>query len=207
MGQPTSPAPPEVISTKGLVLRRPRLSDANDIFDNYAADPEVTRYVTWRPYTDRSEVAPFLQSRLARWDSGEEFSWAITRAEEDRVIGMIGCRVREHAADIGYVMSRNYWNRGYITEAAKAVVDWAGNLEFIYRVWAVCDVENRLPRASSKKWGCNGRELFGAISFIRTCRPSRGTALYIPRFVENLSIPFEADKNKCLSSGLVSVHD
>ena len=140
--RPTFPAPPEVISTKGLVLRRPRISDADDIFANYASDPEVTRFVVWLPYKDRSEVAPFLQSRLARWDSGEEFSWAITRAEEDRVIGMIGCRVHEHAADIGYVMSRHYWNRGYITEAAKAVVDWAGNLEFIYRVWAVCDVEN-----------------------------------------------------------------
>ena len=64
-------SPPERIETKRLVLRRPRMADADDIFDNYAADTEVTRYVTWRPYKDRSEVAPFLQSRLARWDSGE----------------------------------------------------------------------------------------------------------------------------------------
>ncbi len=153
MGQPTPPAPPEVISTKRLVLRRPRLSDADDIFDNYAADPEVTRYLIFPPYIDRSEVAPFLRSRLARWDSGEEFSWAITRAEEDRVIGMIDCRVREHAADIGYVLSRHYWNRGYITEAAKAVVDWAGNREFIYRVWAVCDVENQASARVLEKVG------------------------------------------------------
>ena len=67
-GQPILPAPPEAISTKGLVLRRPRISDADDIFDNYASDPEVTRFVVWRPYKDRSEVARFLQSRLARWD-------------------------------------------------------------------------------------------------------------------------------------------
>jgi ribosomal-protein-alanine N-acetyltransferase len=133
------PEPPDVIKTGQLMLRRP---DADDIFDSYAADPEVTRYVTWRPYKDRSEVAPFLRSRLDRWDSGEEFSWVITRPEEDPVIGMIGCRAREHAADIGYVMSRNCWNRGYTTEAANAVVDWASNLEFVYRVWAVCDVEN-----------------------------------------------------------------
>ena len=84
MGQPTPPAPPEVISTKRLVLRRPRLSDAADIFDNYAADPEVTRYVIWPPYIDRNEVAPFLQSQLARWDSGEEFSWG---SEELKQIG------------------------------------------------------------------------------------------------------------------------
>ena len=142
MRQPPLIEPPEEIATKRLVLRRPRMSDADDIFDNYAADPEVTRYVTWQPYTDRSEVAPFLQSRLARWDSGEEYSWVISRSQDDRVIGMIGCRVREHAADIGYVLSRDYWNRGYTTEAAKPVVDWASNLEFVYRVWAVCDLEN-----------------------------------------------------------------
>jgi len=135
------------------MLRRPRLSDADEIFDSYAADPEVTRYVTWRPYNDRSEVAQFLHSRLARWDSGEEFSWAITRPQEDRVIGMIACRVREHAADIGYVMSRNYWNRGYTTEAANAVVDWASNLEFVYRVWAVCDVENKASSRVLEKIG------------------------------------------------------
>jgi RimJ/RimL family protein N-acetyltransferase len=144
-------SPPEVIATKRLVLRRPRMFDANDIFDSYASDAEVTRFVSWRPYKDKSEVAPFLQLRLARWDSGEEYSWAITRSQEDRVIGMIACRVRDHAADIGYVLSRNYWNRGYITEAAKAIVDWARNLEFIYRVWAVAMSKIKLPRAFWKK--------------------------------------------------------
>jgi RimJ/RimL family protein N-acetyltransferase len=134
--------PPEMFATRRLVLRGPRLSDADDIFDNYAADLEVTHYLTWRPYKEKTEIAPFLQSRLDRWNSGEEFSWAITRTEEDRVIGMIACRVRGHAADIGYVLSRDYWGRGYTTDAASAIVDWAINLETVYCVWAVCDVEN-----------------------------------------------------------------
>ena len=151
--QTTLPTPPEVIATERLVLRRPRLSDADDIFDNYAADPEVTRYVTWPPYTVRSEVAPFLQSRLARWDSGEEFSWVITRPREGRVIGMIACRVCDHAVDIGYVLSRHFWNRGYVTEAASAIVDWAINLESVYRVWAVCDVENKASARVLEKIG------------------------------------------------------
>ncbi len=145
--------PPERFETARLVLRRPRLSDADDIFDNYAADPEVTRYVTWRPYTDRSEVPPFLRARIARWDSGEEFSWAITLRGEDRVIGMIGCRIHEIAADIGYAPSRNHWNRGYATEAVKAVVGWAGSLDNIFRVWAVCDVANKASARVLKKAG------------------------------------------------------
>lgn len=153
MGQTSAIEPPEVIATSRLVLRRPRMSDADDIFDNYASDPEVTRYVTWRPYKDRSEVAPFLQSRLARWDSGEEYSWVLTLPSEDRVIGMIGCRVREHAADVGYVLGRKYWGHGYVTEAAKAIVDWASALESIYRVWAVCDVENKASARVLEKVG------------------------------------------------------
>ena len=108
MEPPRSIAPPEVFETERLILRRPRMSDADDFFDNYAADPEVTRYVTWRPYKDRTEVAPFLQSRLrALGFRRRVFVGDQTRAEDDRAIGMVACRVREHATDIGYVMSRN----------------------------------------------------------------------------------------------------
>jgi ribosomal-protein-alanine N-acetyltransferase len=153
MAQTPLITPPKKFETIRLALRRPRLSDADDIFDHYASDPEVTRYVTWRPYKNRSEVAPFVQSRIARWDSGEEYSWVITRSHEDRVIGMIGCRVREHAADIGYVIGRDYWGHGYVTEAAIAILDWAIHIESIYRVWAVCDIENKASSRVLEKVG------------------------------------------------------
>jgi len=69
--------------------------DANDIFDSYASDAEVTRFVSWRPYKDKSEVAPFLQLRLARWDSARIFmgDHEITKdaLSDDRL------RVRDHA--------------------------------------------------------------------------------------------------------------
>lgn len=153
MEQTRSIAPPVVFETKRLKLRRPRMSDADDIFNNYASDPEVTRYVTWPPYNDRIEVAPFLRSQLSRWDSGEEYSWVLTLSAEDRAIGMIGCRAPQHAADIGYVLGRAYWGHGYATEAATAIVDWASRLETIYRVWAVCDVENEASAQVLEKVG------------------------------------------------------
>ncbi|MGZ8434127.1 MAG: GNAT family N-acetyltransferase [Candidatus Binatia bacterium] len=153
MAQSRSIAPPVVFETEHLVLRRPRMSDADDIFNNYARDPEVTRYVTWSPYTDSTAVPPFLQSRLSRWDSGEEYSWILTVPADDRAIGMIGCRAREHAADIGYVLGRAYWGRGYVTEAATAIVEWASRLETIYRVWAACEVENKASARVLEKVG------------------------------------------------------
>jgi len=158
MAQPHTVIPAELVTTAHLVLRRPRLSDADDIFDNYASDPEVTRYLTWRPYKTPGEIAPFLTSCLERWDSGEEYSWTITLPTDTRVIGMIGCRVRGHAADIGYVLGRKYWGRGYVSEAAQAVTTWAIGLESVYRVWAVCDLDNKASGRVLEKIGmqCEG---------------------------------------------------
>lgn len=146
-------SPPLSISTHRLILRKPRLSDANNIFDNYASDPEVARYVTWRPHRDANETAIFREVALARWHSGEEYSWGITFPKEDRVVGMIACRVRGHAADIGYVIARKYWGQGLVAEAAQAVVDWAFTNDSIYRVWAVCDVENKASALVMEKVG------------------------------------------------------
>jgi [ribosomal protein S5]-alanine N-acetyltransferase len=60
---------------------------------------------------------------------------------------------KEHAADIGYVLSRKLWGGGYMTEAANVVVEWAINLSFVYRVWAVCDCENKASARVLEKVG------------------------------------------------------
>ena len=60
---------------------------------------------------------------------------AITLPTDNRVIGMIGCRVREHAADVGYVLGATFWGQEYMTEAARTIVDWLCGIESVYRVW------------------------------------------------------------------------
>jgi ribosomal-protein-alanine N-acetyltransferase len=134
--------PPEEIRTKRLLLRRPRPADAQAIFEEYASDPQVTRYLGWEPNASVEETATFLEERTARWQTGTSFAWVLTRAGEDRPIGMIELRPQGHRAEVGYVLGRKYWNRGYMTEAVRAVVAWALAQPHVYRVWAVCDVEN-----------------------------------------------------------------
>ncbi len=48
--------PPEIIKTERLILRKPRMDDAPAIFTNYAQDPEVTRYITWRPHKNLEDT-------------------------------------------------------------------------------------------------------------------------------------------------------
>jgi RimJ/RimL family protein N-acetyltransferase len=66
----------------------------------------------------------------------------LTRAGEHRAIGAIGCTFHNFRAELGYVLGRAHWRRGFMSEALRAVVGAVLARDGIYRVWAVCDVEN-----------------------------------------------------------------
>jgi RimJ/RimL family protein N-acetyltransferase len=135
-------SPPQVLETARLILRPPRMDDGTAIFQRYQTDLEVTRYLMWRPVSSIDQTRRFLRQRRAAWKTGETFAYALTLRGDDSVIGMIEIRVREHSASLGYVLAKAYWNNGYMTEAVQAATDWALDQPSIYRVWAVCDVEN-----------------------------------------------------------------
>ena len=133
--------PPEVIDLGGIRLRRPKIPDAEAMFE-CGSDPEVARYMDWPASTSIEQVAERIGQRAERWASGAEFSWVITRADEDRAIGAISCFVDQHAVEFGFFVSRRHWGNGYATEAGRAIVDWAMSVPTIWRVWATCDCEN-----------------------------------------------------------------
>ena len=138
----TSYQPPERIETKRLVLRIPRLSDVRTIFDTYTHDPEVTRYLMWRPHTHIDETQQFLVGCLDAWENGKRFPYVITLKGADDAIGMIDFHIHGSTVGLGYMIARPHWGRGYTPEAVQAVIEWAFSQPLIYRVNATCDVEN-----------------------------------------------------------------
>jgi ribosomal-protein-alanine N-acetyltransferase len=136
---------PETIATPRLHLRRPRLSDAAAIFE-YVSDPEVTRFMDFPRHKTIDTVTEYLQRCVPMWESGEEFTWVMTLASSQELIGGISLRVRGHMADFGYVLGRGFWGQGLSAEAARAVVDVAASIKAVRRIWAACDAEN-LPAA------------------------------------------------------------
>jgi RimJ/RimL family protein N-acetyltransferase len=133
--------PPDTLTTERLLLRRPRRTDVDAVYE-YGRDPEVTRYLIFPTHRSRADAERFLAGCGQRWGSGEEYCWVIALKERDQVVGSIACRIHGHAAEIGYALAGASWGFGYATEAGRAVVGWATGLSGIYRVWAVCDVEN-----------------------------------------------------------------
>ena len=145
--------PPETIETERLRLRPAVLGDAEAIFQGYAQDPEVSRYLVFRPHRSSEETRTFLRRCEQVWADGEDAPYAITLRSTGELIGMIEIRVEGHMADMGYVLARPFWGQGLMTEAAQVLVDWALSQPTIYRVWAVCDVENPASARVMEKVG------------------------------------------------------
>ncbi len=134
--------PPERFETSRLTLRPPESEDAESIFRNYAADRLVTRYLTWPPHETISDTHKFIKRCENVWLAGTAFPWVLCLKESKEVIGMIEVKITDHRADLGYVLARDFWEKGYATEAAKLIVEWAMAQPRIYRVGAVCDLDN-----------------------------------------------------------------
>jgi RimJ/RimL family protein N-acetyltransferase len=133
--------PPQPITTERLLLRRTRLTDAAAVFD-YASDPEVTRYLTFTPKTRQSEASDFLRKCDAAWSAGDAFALAITHLGDENVLGVIEARSSVHGVELAYVLRRSAWGNGYMTEAARAVIDSALGDTSVFRVWAYVDTHN-----------------------------------------------------------------
>jgi RimJ/RimL family protein N-acetyltransferase len=134
--------PPQVIETQRLRLRSARESDAEEIFAAYGQDAEATMYLAWRPSGRLEDTREHLRLTAKARQEGKALQWVILRQEDERLLGMIGGRIDGHKVELGYVLAKPYWNNGYMTEAVRAVIDWALGEPDIYRVWAVCDIEN-----------------------------------------------------------------
>lgn len=114
------------LTTRRLLLRRFVPEDANTMFQTWAADPEVTRYLRWAPHTSLAETANILRSWCFAYDEAPDYyHWAITLKESQTLIGSISLLPEQDGYEPGYALGRAYWNYGYATEALGAVVEFA----------------------------------------------------------------------------------
>lgn len=132
------------LQTPRLVLRKLAITDAEDIFA-YASDPQVTTYTAWETHQSINETYEYLNNFVFQmYRSGKGMNWGIVMKENSKLIGTCSLHTASvhRRAELGYVLSRNYWGKGLMTEAAKSVIAFGFHVMQLQRIQAICDVNN-----------------------------------------------------------------
>ena len=146
----------QTIETPRLILRRAVPEDAQFMFDNWASDPEVTRFLTWPTYETVETAVRWIGFLQAGYEKPDNYNWMIELREIHQPIGSIG--VVEYSdlvdkAEIGYCIGKKWWHRGIMTEALQAVTDFLFRQVGMNRVEARHDTNNPHSGDVMKKCG------------------------------------------------------
>lgn len=133
------------LATERLTLRRFEPEDAEQVFYNWQRDPEVTKYLTWKPYQAVEDTGKKLQEWASQYSEDNFYMWAIELGELEQPIGSISAvKLAEEidGVEIGYCIGRAFWHQGYATEALREVIRFFMEEVGASRVWAEHDIDN-----------------------------------------------------------------
>jgi len=142
----------EKLSTDRLRLRPIRDDDAKIIFEKWCQDSEVCKHMTWIPHTDISITHAFISFCLEGW-SFSHFTWLIEEIGSGEVIGCFDATVDGHKVDVGYLIIKTRWGKGYMSEVLQSFISEAFKREDICRISAVCDIDNLASKKVMEKVG------------------------------------------------------
>ena len=115
------------IETLRLSLRRFNEYDAEDMYLNWASDPEVVKFLPWGPHQEISVTQRRIREWMARYEHINYYNWAICLKNTNTVIGSISVEIEDdnkQSCEIGYCLGRNYWSRGIMSEALRVVMHY-----------------------------------------------------------------------------------
>jgi [ribosomal protein S5]-alanine N-acetyltransferase len=150
------------IQTERLLLRRFEMDDAQNMFDNWVNDAQVTKYLQWLPHEDIQVTRNILDTWIKSYEKLETYNWAIVFKENNQVIGsisVVNMSEKHEWFEIGYCISRHYWNKKIMTEALKAIIKFCFVEVGLNRIQAVHYVENPasgkvMLKSGMKNEGC-----------------------------------------------------
>lgn len=130
--------------TPRLTLRPVRMSDAADLYE-YSRDPEVARHVLWDAHRSIHQTRAYIRYLLRQYRNAAPSTFAIALRDTGKVVGTIGfmwVQPENRSAEVGYSLSRAFWNQGYMSEALRAVVDFGFGQLGLNRIEAQHECDN-----------------------------------------------------------------
>jgi len=148
----------EELETDRLLLRKFKLDDAEDMFNNWAKDPENVEFFNWSAHENIEETKRILSRWIEKYeiDAKRTYRWAIVWKKTSKVIGIIDViLLLSHidCVELGYGVSKKYWRNGIATEVMKLIIKYFFVKVKVNRIQARYDVDNVASRRVMEK--CN----------------------------------------------------
>ncbi len=131
------------IETERLRLRHLEESDTDSLFEIFSNE-EAMRFWSWVPYNERAQAAKLLAEIHENFRQKSLFQWGIALRADDQIIGtttLFRFDEQSRRAEIGYILNRRFWGKGFINEALSALVSFAFEKLNLNRIEA--DIEPR----------------------------------------------------------------
>lgn len=116
----------KMLETDRLILRKFNINDAEGMYNNWASDENVTKYVSFNPHKDVEETKSILNEWVNDYNNGS-YNWVLELKTTHEIIGnisVIEISNKHHNCEIGYVIGSKYWGNGYASEGVKKVLDF-----------------------------------------------------------------------------------
>ena len=144
---------PLQFETARLILAAPTAADADAVFERYASDPDVTKYLGWPRHQSVADTRGFLAFSASEWERCPAGPYLIRARSDGRLLGSTGLGFeRPDEVMTGYVLAKDAWGQGYATEALEAMVDVARRIN-LGRIYALCHPEHRASWRVLEKCG------------------------------------------------------
>ena len=110
------------LKTERLILRRFTEKDLKALYTLYS-DEEVNRFLPWFHSNPMADAALFYKNRLeSQYRQGSGCNYAVCLKEDNDPIGYINVGTKDRY-DFGYALCKEFWHRGIVTEAGRAVIE------------------------------------------------------------------------------------
>lgn len=144
------------IETERLILRKFIMEDAKAMYENWASDEEVTKYLMWPAHSDISVSQEILKEWTKNYTKEDYYQWAICLKENNEPIGNIGVVSQDDTIEmvhIGYCIGRQWWHQGITSEALGGVIGFFFDKVGMQRIESRHDPRNPNSGAVMKKCG------------------------------------------------------
>ena len=122
------------------------MKDVHAVYENWAKDPHVTKFLSWPTHIDPELTRKILLEWIESYLKSDFYQWSITLKEyPENPVGTISAvKIDEELASIsiGYCLGSAWWNRGIMTEALSAIISFFFKQVGANRIEACHDTEN-----------------------------------------------------------------